>query len=446
MDQDHPTALRGFDSYEIRLGDELRGHRATLGKSLLDVQRELRIKASYIDAIENCDPSVIPNRGFVPGYVRAYARYLHLDADQIYARFCSESGFVGQTTQAARPGAAPRGGFRLGAGAGPSAPARDPALSRSHFASPVGRARPVGLGFSLSDLASVAVLIALIGGLGWGGWELVQDIQRVDFAPANEAPEMAEAPANVAMPGLAVQAAPAAWPGYSEERDAALAELYAPQDPEPPEVQLRDGPIAAIDPERSGLYARPERPRPGTTTRVADADPSGQAEESEPQPDPAKKPATNTLLAEAPPLAEMSPDRLPSASLGRVPAAAPTRIAAADPTAALAAPPGAAPRTQPGAEGVWLVISAPAWVQVKAADGSVLMQRIMEAGERWRVPAEAGAPRLRAGNAGGVYLEADGVLHGPLGAPGAVVKNVSLSGEEVAADWPVAPRARLARD
>ena len=67
MDTDHPTALRGFDSYEVRLGDELRGHRATLGKSLLDVQRELRIKASYIDAIENCDASVIPNKGFVPG-------------------------------------------------------------------------------------------------------------------------------------------------------------------------------------------------------------------------------------------------------------------------------------------------------------------------------------------------------------------------------------------
>ena len=74
MGESEIPALRGFDSYEVRLGDELRGHRATIGKSLLDVQRDLRIKASYIDAIENCDASVIPNRGFVPGYVRAYAR------------------------------------------------------------------------------------------------------------------------------------------------------------------------------------------------------------------------------------------------------------------------------------------------------------------------------------------------------------------------------------
>ena len=48
---------RGFDSYELRLGDVMRGERATMGKSLLDVQRELRIKAAYIAAIEDCDTS-----------------------------------------------------------------------------------------------------------------------------------------------------------------------------------------------------------------------------------------------------------------------------------------------------------------------------------------------------------------------------------------------------
>ena len=47
---------KGFDAFELRLGDTMRGERATLGKSLLDVQRELRIKAAYIAAIENADP------------------------------------------------------------------------------------------------------------------------------------------------------------------------------------------------------------------------------------------------------------------------------------------------------------------------------------------------------------------------------------------------------
>ena len=62
---------KGFDDFEVRLGDMMRGERATLGKSLLDVQRELRIKASYISAIENCDPDAFETPGFIAGYVRS---------------------------------------------------------------------------------------------------------------------------------------------------------------------------------------------------------------------------------------------------------------------------------------------------------------------------------------------------------------------------------------
>ena len=57
----------GFDAYDLRLGDMMRGERATLGKSLLDVEREIRIRASYIAAIENADPGAFDPPGFVPG-------------------------------------------------------------------------------------------------------------------------------------------------------------------------------------------------------------------------------------------------------------------------------------------------------------------------------------------------------------------------------------------
>ena len=48
---DEKVEPKAFDDFELRLGDVMRGERATMGKSLLDVQRELRIKASYIAAI-----------------------------------------------------------------------------------------------------------------------------------------------------------------------------------------------------------------------------------------------------------------------------------------------------------------------------------------------------------------------------------------------------------
>ena len=50
MGKEHHPELKGFDSYELTLGDELRGERASKGKSLLDVQRDLRIRADYIVA------------------------------------------------------------------------------------------------------------------------------------------------------------------------------------------------------------------------------------------------------------------------------------------------------------------------------------------------------------------------------------------------------------
>lgn len=399
MDQTRPTALRGFDSYELRLGDELRGQRATLGKSLLDVQRELRIKAAYVDAIENGDPDVVPNPGFVPGYVRAYARYLGLDPEAVYKRFCEENGFVGQTSRMAQTGAAPKGGFTLGAGvaAGP----RDPSLAQSHFAAPVGRARPVGLGISASDIASVAVLAALLGGLGWGGWALLQDIQRVEFAPANEAPDVAfSAPGAGGLPGLAEPAGDAPWIASGPEREAALSELYAPHDgAPPPQTEFGDGPIAAIDPETSGLFSPPP---PESSRRFAAAA----------APPPARS-------GDAPAFGPPGDPEILTAALD-------PRISATASTPAVQGP--ALAEAEPG---VWLVAQADCWIQVRAADGSVLIERILRAGETWQAPGAGEGLSLRAGNAGGLMVRIDGALHGPLGRSGEVIRSVALAADAV---------------
>ena len=96
---------------DTRLGDIMRGERATLGKSLLDVQRELRIRASYVAAIENCDITAFDTPSFISGYVRSYSRYLGMDPDWTFRRFCLESGF--QPTHGMAPSAS---GRNLGAG------------------------------------------------------------------------------------------------------------------------------------------------------------------------------------------------------------------------------------------------------------------------------------------------------------------------------------------
>mgnify|MGYP001802005928 FL=1 len=74
VEQPDGVRPKGFDDYEVSLGDLLRGERATMGKSLLDVQRELKIRASYIAAIEKSYQTAIDSPGFIDGYVRSYAR------------------------------------------------------------------------------------------------------------------------------------------------------------------------------------------------------------------------------------------------------------------------------------------------------------------------------------------------------------------------------------
>ena len=92
--EEKQNSPKGFDDFELKLGDTLRGERATLGKSLAEVQSELKIKISHISAIENCDPLAFDTPGFISGYVRSYARYLNLDPDEVFEKFCLESGFA----------------------------------------------------------------------------------------------------------------------------------------------------------------------------------------------------------------------------------------------------------------------------------------------------------------------------------------------------------------
>ena len=118
--------LRGYDHYEVTLGDEIRGERASMGKSIADVERDLRIRRDLLLAIENCDLSGVANPSLLPGYVRSYARYLGMDVEEFYARFCAGSGFV-------PPRLALDAGAGGGAAPGPSAsgwPAR-PSTSRA---------------------------------------------------------------------------------------------------------------------------------------------------------------------------------------------------------------------------------------------------------------------------------------------------------------------------
>ncbi|CUX81998.1 MAG: hypothetical protein HLUCCA05_02845 [Roseibaca calidilacus] len=372
VEDGNPT---GFDDFEVRLGDIIRGERATMGKSLLDVQRELHIRATYIAAIEAGDLSAFEAPSFVAGYVRSYARYLGLDPDWCYRQFCLETNFAinsdldRRQPNKVQPEPILGGEFSQGL------------LSRTRLADDP---EPFWQRLDMGALGSVAVVLALVVGLGFGGWTVLKEVQRVQLAPADQPPEvMADLDPIATGAALRAEAEVSLSAALEDDDSTVLAtprdtaqgvvRTYRPEALDAPIMVSRDGPIGAI-------------------RREADAEAESQA----------------------------APEGLEIGSAIDLALAEATAAPASDVQVRRSGPPT-----------VEVLAVRPSWIRVRAADGTVLFEKVLDAGERYSVPQTEQAATLRAGNSGSVYLLVDGEPFGPT-APGAqVVDRIALSAEAV---------------
>ncbi len=370
---------KGFDDFELRLGDVMRGERATLGKSLLDVQRELKIKATYIAAIENADPSAFETPGFIAGYVRSYARYLDMDPEWAYAKFCFEADFEtahGLDAAASSPKPVVKKTRAENAGD----PLSDPnALFVPRTEGLFSRIEPGAIGSSL-------VLLALIGGLGFGGWSALKEIQKVRLAPVDEAPTVVADLDPVAATTQAGSDAETQRADLILPTPEAFDRLYRPEPLDVPRLIARDAPIATLEPGSVGVFADLDTVQVPTGPRVAASDEQGFAS---------------------------GVDAAVLAALGETNAPENGNIQV----------------VANNAPEVVVFATRPAWVRVTSAEGTVLFEKILDAGERYVLPATEEAPLLRTGYAGAVYFALDGQVYGPAGTGGEVVKNIALASD-----------------
>jgi cytoskeletal protein RodZ len=373
--------VTGFDGFELRLGDLMRGERATLGKSLLDVQRELRIKASYIAAIENADPDAFDTPGFIAGYVRSYARYLNMDPDKAFDAFCAESGFSVAHGMSAEASVVNK-------------PSREERLSRKSeqdiFSRPVMPFAPSGESFvsriEPAAIGSVAVLVALISAIGFGGWTVMKEVQRVQVAPVDQTPivlsdlDPLEANGAAQSPSDANVSAPAAL--ADAPRVEALDRLYRPAALDVPVLVARDAPISSLDPRTVGVFENSVDALPSDTSVLAGA--------------------VDGAISEA-----LSGD-ITTAGL-------------------------TVPRVLEGpAPAVQVVATSETWVRVTAADGTNIFEKVMQKGDTFDVPALEKPPLLRTGQSGAVYFVMNGEFFGPAGGRGSVTSNVPLQQQALA--------------
>ena len=362
---------KGFDDFELKLGDTLRGERATLGKSLVEVQNELKIKACYISAIENCDPLAFDTPGFVAGYVRSYARYLNLEPDEVFTKFCSESGFAtvhGMSDKASSIKAnsnsvlLPSENFIDGE----ELFRKSPTAILDSSANTFDKIEPGAIG-------SLAALICVVCGIGYGGLTLFNQIQTVEISPSEASPIVLSEISSVILREENIDSLKTNL-ATSEQLDR----LYRPQALEVPILTARDAPISTLDPSFSNNFDIEEK------LNISEIVTNG-----------SEIGITEKLLNKG----------LEETSIQVVQELPPS---------------------------IAVLVAENAWVQITAADGTVIYENIMLPGEEFVLPQLEIPPKLRAGMSGYVYFSVNGELFGPVGSGTSVRKNVELSATNIA--------------
>ena len=88
-------------------GEILKQRREELGLDLREISNTLRIKYSYLKALEDGDMENLPPEVYVKGYIHEYARVLNIDPDPVISSYMqlisqpepAQGKPVGETTQ-----------------------------------------------------------------------------------------------------------------------------------------------------------------------------------------------------------------------------------------------------------------------------------------------------------------------------------------------------------
>lgn len=365
------------------IGELLRARREQLELDLDPIGEALRIRPSYLAALEQGRIEELPGPAYAMGFVRAYANHLGLDGDRVLARYKADTADVHARPDLALP-------------------------------VPLGeRSLPGG------PILLVGLILALCG---YGTWYYLSTDdrarpERVAAVPAelrDPAATMATAPP-IAAPTPATKAAPPPGPDADAPKPSAAAvpgdEPRPPPEPAPAEraapSSAAKAPVITV-PAPALSSSRPAASAPG-----------------DPIVFPGTPPATQPIAAAQPPAALPQPAATATAS------PASSAIPAPEPASQSAA---AAPPAGGGILDGRIALRALAdcWIQVRASDQSIVFSRVLKAGETYHVPARNGLS-MRTGNAGALAIEVDGKTAPSIGAIGTLRRNVALDPDALVA-------------
>jgi len=447
------------------IGAELRVAREATGQSADMVASTLRIRRPHIQAIEQGRFRDLPGQVYAVGFIRAYAEFLHLDADAVVERFRMEAD-------------------------GP-----DPKLEL-HFPEPASRRARL-------DFRALGVGLLIAGG-AYGVWyylqtdgqlprELVATVppnllvaadRAISMTPSAEPDETAEQVGMATQPFINVTPVDDDTPGSLDQAPTttmneppangelptvvagspSVPDRAAPNRGMPAIDAARTSNAAAGSPEsaqdRSVLSSQP----PGTVTvrrlsndSIEIASNAGSQTATQPAPTQTEEPLGALIAAleseddtaavtgsdsELPPMsdslegyrlgdtAEDEPGNATAitGALAETPEA-PTLLENELPTVPKAPLVNNEPRIYgQGNTDARVVVRAriESWVQIEGANNELLLTRVLRPGDMFLVPNRSDL-RLVTGNAGGIEILVDGVLMPPLGPEGTVRRDISLA-------------------
>ena len=364
------------------LGADLQRARLARGLSLADVSASLRLRAAYLEAIENDRREALPGPVYANGYVRSYAAYLGMDPDAAVRRFKKEAGDPRARPELVFPSPAPEGRV------------------------PGGAALLVGL-----------VLLVTV----YGGWYYLTS---KDYLLSDLVPDVPARLAHLMEPAAETPPAPqqTAQPAADNPRAPSVTETSAPTPTQAAPTQAAPIPAAPI-PAAPSLAAAPEAapvappartdvsvksvetPTPATTADLSSAATT---------PEPEGRAVVASVVPNAPPLNGLA-----------------ISAAQATPSAAnMAVATDVVDSAGPGR--IVVEALAPAWVRLRRPDGDVLLSKVMGRGEKFTIP-DHPEVLLSTGDAGSVAVFVDGARVADVGGAGQILEDVTLAADRLAA-------------
>lgn len=352
------------------VGDLLRQTRQSYGGSLEQIADALRIRVSYLAAIEEARYADLPGPVYAQGFVRAYATHMGLDAEEAVRRF---------------------------------------KLETAAFEKPRDLTFPMPLAQRSIPGGSMILAALILALCGYGVWYYLSTgdrsrPERVTSVPANLLP----APVDSAPPAAPTTAVAAT----------------------PPTITIAASPPPAPSPTSPGqpVSATASSSAPSPATSPAGTSSPGSAS----TPAPAAAPAAAAPIVPPPALSSSAAGASsPSGAAAQVAAATPPAAPSTAPAVPATAPAGAGKvyGTEAG-DRIAIHIIDDSWVQVRDADQNLLLTRTLHPGDVYYVPDKPGIT-LRTGNASALAITVDGHPVPPLG--GRLRRNVQLDPERLMA-------------